>query len=60
MVLGSYNGMGVGTMDVDKGDLIRRTGVCTGGGTGCDTRVLLWVVLEVIRGVVPRVVLRVV
>ena len=25
-------------------------GVGTGGGTGCDTRMLLWVVLEVILG----------
>ena len=39
-------GMGVGTMDVDKGGIIGGTGV----GTGCDTRVLLWVVLEVILG----------
>ena len=39
-------GMGVGTMDVDKGGMISGTGICT----GCDTRVLLWVVLEVILG----------
>ena len=50
VVLGSYNGMGVGTMDVDKGGIISGTGVGTEGGTGCDTMVLLWVVLEVILG----------
>ena len=43
-------GMGVGTMDVDKGGIISGTGVGTGAGTGCDTWVLLWVVLEVIVG----------
>ena len=35
-------GMGVGTMDVDKGGIISGTGVCTGGGTG---PVLLGVIL---------------
>ena len=36
-------GMGVGTMDVDKGGIISGTGVGTGGGTCFDTRALLWV-----------------
>ena len=35
-------GMGVGTMDVDKGGIISGTGVGTGGGTG---PVLLGVIL---------------
>ncbi len=34
-------GMGVGTMDVDKGGIIGGTGVSTGGGTVCDTSVYI-------------------